>query len=53
MCEGMHTQSLTSERSSRSLLLANCKQHRLVLNFDNTWTEQTLHVLNPPVNEDI
>lgn len=42
---------LNSELSSTSLLLANCNQHGLVVNFGNTWNKQKWHVLNPTINK--
>ena len=36
--------------SSRRLVLAHCNLYRLLVDFDNTWTKQKGHILNPPIN---
>lgn len=38
------------ELSSRRVVLAGCSLCRLLVNFDNTWTKQKGHILNPPIN---
>lgn len=36
----------------KSPLLVSCNWYRLAVNFDNIWTRQKWHILNPPVNKE-